>query len=90
MSEGDLSSLISRLTGSVAYASDSPLDEKPSLASDFTVEDIGKVYGMIEAIKRLDINSVIYPGNYVSTHDAQIGYYVPTLRTAVEDLIKYR
>ena len=90
MSEGELASFITELTGSVAYASDSPFDEKPALASDFTSEDIGNVYGMIAALNRLNINPVIYPGNYVSTHDSQIGYYVPTLRTAVEDLIKYR
>ena len=90
MSESGMTSVISSLTGSVAYASDSPLDEKPALATDFTAEDIGNVYGVICALKSFGVNSVVYPGNYVSTHDAQIGYYVPTLRTAVEDLIKYR
>ena len=90
MSESGMSSVISSLTGSVAYASDSPLDEKPALATDFTTNDIGNVYGVVGALKRFGVNSMIYPGNYVSTHDAQIGYYVPTLRTAVEDLIKYR
>ncbi len=90
MSESGISSVISSLTDSVAYASDSPLDDKPALATDFTSDDIEKVYGVIGALKRFDVNSVIYPGNYISTHDVQIGYYVPTLRTAVEDLIKYR
>ncbi len=85
-----MSSVRSSLTGSVAYASDSPLDEKPALATDFTTDDIRNVYGVIGALKRFGVNSMIYPGNYVLTHDAQIGYYVPTLRTAVEDLIKYR
>ncbi|MBR7032177.1 MAG: hypothetical protein IKI03_00910 [Clostridia bacterium] len=90
MSETDLSDVISSLTESTPYASDSPLDEKPALASDFRSEDVSTLYGMICAIKHFEINKLIYPGNYVTTHDAQIGYYVPTLRTAVEDLIKYR
>ena len=90
MSESGMKFAISTLTGSVAYASDSPLDEKPALATDFTADDVVNVFGMIGALKRFSVSSVIYPGNYVSTHDAQIGYYVPTLRTAVEDFIKYR
>lgn len=90
MSESGVSSFISTLTGSVPYASDSPLDEKPALATDFTADDVKTVYGMIDALKHFNVNKIIYPGNYVSTHDAQIGYYVPTLRTAVEDFLKYR
>ncbi len=90
MSESNLSSVISSLTESTPYSSDSPLDEKPPLASDFITDDVKSYYGMIRAIKYFEVNPMVYPGNYISTNDVQIGYYVPTLRTAVEDLVKYR
>ena len=90
MSESSLKNKISALTEETAYASDTPSDEKAALASDFRSEDVASVYGMIVAFKHFGVNSMIYPGNYVATNDVQIGYYVPTLRVAVEELLKYR
>ena len=90
LSKDDLVSKASKLTENTPYASDYPLDMKPALASDFTVADVGTYYEMFGAIEYFKVTSLIYPGNYISTKDASIGYYVPTLRTAVEDLLKFR
>ncbi len=89
-SKGELESIVSSLTENAPYATDYPLDMKPALATDFTSSDVGGIFEVIGAIEYFKVTPFIYPGNYVATKDADIGYYVPTLRTAVEDLVKYR
>ncbi len=90
MSKGDLKNMISKLTASTPYASDDPTEYKPSLATDFKADDVDKIYELIKAIKLFKVNIVYYPGNYVSTGGAEIGYYAPSYKTAIEDYRKYR
>ena len=90
ITESELTDKLYSLTENTPYAADSSLDIKPAVASDFTVPDVATHRGMIEAITYFDVKKIVYPGNYVATHDADIGYYVPTLRVAIEDLIDYR
>ena len=81
---------IKKLTASTPYASDDPLEYKPSMATDFKPDDVDKIYELIKAIKLFKVNVVCYPGNYVSTGGAEIGYYAPSYKTAIEDYRKYR
>ena len=90
MSKGDLKNMIGKLTASTPYASDDPTEYKSSLATDFKKDDVDKVFELIKAIKVFKVNVVYYPGNYVSTGGAEIGYYAPSYKTAIEDYRKYR
>ncbi len=90
MSRDELKNKYKKVTASTPFASDDPLEFKPSLASDFRTDDIDKVWELIKAIKTFNVNRVCYPGNYVSTGDAEIGYYAPSYKNAIEDFKKYR
>lgn len=62
----------------------------PVLESNFTVDDIEKVYELIHASASFSTEVIAYPGNYVTATDNVDAYYNPELKTAIKRFLPYR
>ncbi|MBQ8400527.1 MAG: hypothetical protein IJX14_01220 [Clostridia bacterium] len=62
----------------------------PILESNFTVEDIDKVYDLLHAADGFTTEVIAYPGNYVTATENVDAYFNPDLKTAIKRFLPYR
>ena len=62
----------------------------PVLESNFTVEDISKVYDLLHASAGFTREVIPYPGNYVTATENVDAYFNPNIKTAIKNFLPYR
>lgn len=62
----------------------------PVLESNFTVDDIDRVYELIHASAGFTTEVIPYPGNYVTATENVDAYFNPNLKTAIKNFLPYR
>ena len=62
----------------------------PVMESNFTLEDIDKVYDLIHATVSFTAEVIEYPGNYVTATENVDAYYNPDMKTAIKRFLPYR
>ena len=62
----------------------------PVLESNFTMEDISKVYDLLHASAGFTKEVIPYPGNYVTATENVDAYFNPNIKTAIKNFLPYR
>jgi len=62
----------------------------PVLESNFTTDDIEKVYDLIRASAAFSVEVITYPGNYITATETVDAYFNPELKTAIKRFLPYR
>ena len=62
----------------------------PVFESNFTLDDIDKVYDLIHATTSFTTEVIEYPGNYVTATENVDAYYNPDMKTAIKRFLPYR
>lgn len=62
----------------------------PVLESNFTADDIGRVYDLIHASAGFTKEVIPYPGNYVTATENVDAYFNPNIKTAIKNFLPYR
>ena len=62
----------------------------PVFESNFTLDDIDKVFDLIHATTSFTTEVIEYPGNYVTATENVDAYYNPDMKTAIKRFLPYR
>ncbi|MBR4960839.1 MAG: hypothetical protein IKY52_08085 [Clostridia bacterium] len=62
----------------------------PVMESNFTLEDVDKVYDLLHAAVSFSTEVIEYPGNYVTATENVDAYYNPDMKTAIKRFLPYR
>ena len=64
--------------------------ETPVMESNFTVDDIDRVYDLLHASAGFTSEVIPYPGNYVTATETVEAYFNPNIKTAIKNFLPYR